>query len=377
MLPPTTIAIFEDAAARPPTLAAWERLCAALDGLPDEVVRDNLRQLDALLEGWPATLRAAPPRWIARLAGGGGEPRAMVCRKARASGSGAWPNDVQALQDPDASRVVELDLSDCGIDAAGCAVLADLLVGTGVSDVCVRGNRVGTGLAALLGPPPSGNLARVDAESCGIDNGSMAEIASAGAHIRLARLSLATNYLNARSMANLAGLSGFARLRELSLAGNKVLAAGVTALLDRGEMLDLVRLDLEGTQCGDEGVARLASGSSLVHLETLTLASCGVGDAGAVRLAESSIAQHVKDLDLRFNYISSEGAFALLASPGALETLRLYRNTIGDELVEMLDRLPAPLTLKTLLLDSEQMSDDARVELQAHPSLRDVVVDFA
>lgn len=365
-------------AALAPSQDVWARLCAELDVMADDDVRDNLADLERLLAHWPAVLRVVPAAWADRLVAKSTEPRTLLCRQVDHRTT-RWEQVLPALQAPDGARIEGADVSRSGLDSAHCGALADLLARTHITTLSIRGNTIGVGLGELLAPRSGGKLRHLDAASSGIESKDILELKTAGIEIELSTLSVAFNYLSADSVANLAGLTGFSTVERLSLAGNKFGARGVTVLVDACAGGSALRdVDLEGTQCGDDGAASIANAAALERLETLSLAACSISDEGARSLAIAPSLAHLRALDLRLNAIAAEGAAALISSRSLahLRQLLLYRNPIDDDLVAGLAHLTSIMSLEMLALDSEGMSEGARAELSGHSALRSVTIDF-
>jgi hypothetical protein len=349
--------------------AGWAEVCALLDELPDDVVRAHVDELEVEMDTWSPQLRAAPPRWAARLQTEGQEPRMQLCRVLGLSRITNRSDLWRALDAADAARIDVLGIAYCDLDEAAAPHLARRLARIGVEQLELMSIDIGAGIAHVLRLSLDGVLASLDAWSCGLGQGVLEAVVADGAAVGLRELGLADNHLKSRDVEHLARLPGLDGVRRLGLRGNKFLAAGVRALAERAPLDGLRELDLEGTQCSDEGAAILAAAPAFARLEVLSLMACVVGDTGAASLAAATSLTALRELDLKFNRITAAGARSLLASTQltALVRLQLDHNAIEDDIVEVLARSPQVARLTTLTLDDTYLSDEARAALQALP----------
>jgi hypothetical protein len=353
--------------------AGWVEVCTLLDEFSDDAVRAHRVELEVELDAWSPQLRAAPPRWVARLRAGGQEPRVQLCRSLDLAFTTNRDDLWRALDAPDAARIDILGVAYCDLDEAAAPDLARRLARIGVERLWLTGNRVGVGIVHVLHLSHDGVLVSLDAESCGLGQGALEVVVADGAAIGLGELGLAVNYLSPRDLEHLARLPGLDGVRRLSLGGNKFLSPGVRILAEQAPLRELRGLNLEGTQCSDEGAAVLATAPAFARLETLSLMSCLVGDTGAASLAAATSLTALRELDLKFNHITAAGVRSLLSSTRltALAQLQLTHNEtedeIEDEIVDVLATCPQVARLASLTLDDTYLSDEARAALQALP----------
>lgn len=355
--------------------AGWTEVCAFLDELSDEVVCAHLDELEIELQAWSPQLRAAPPRWTARLQTEGKEPRVRLCRVLGLSRITDRSDLWRALDSPDAAGIDVLGVADCDLDQAAAPDLSRRLARIGVKQLELMRVDIGLGIAHVLRLSCDGVLASLDAWSCGLGQGVLEAVVADSAAIGLHELGLADNHLQRTDVEHLARLPGLDRLRRLRLSGNKFLADGVRVLAEQAPLGELRDLNLEGTQCSDEGAAVLAGAPTFARLETLSLVACLVGDSGAASLSATTSLRALRELDLKFNRITAAGVRSLLASTplAALARLQLTHNEIGDEIVEVLANCPQVARLASLTLDDTYLSDEARAALQALPLLAGVL----
>jgi Leucine Rich repeat len=349
--------------------AGWTQACALLDQLSDDAVRAHAGELEVELKAWPPQLRVAPPKWAARLRTEGQEPRVQLCRVLDLSRTTDRNELWRAIGAPDAALIETLGVSYCELDAETAPELARRLAQTQVRWLGLTSNPIGVGIAHVLRLSRDGLLARLDADSCGLDHGVLEAVVAEGGAFVLRELGLGDNHLTAQDLEHLARLPGLDGVRRLGLGGNKFLAPGVRVLAEQAPLAELRELNLEGTQCSDEGAAVIAAAPAFARLEVLSLMSCVVGDAGAAALAASTSLTALASLDLKFNRITAAGAGALLASAHlpSLARLELTHNEIGDEILGAVASSPLVTRLASLTLDDTYLSDEARAALQSLP----------
>jgi hypothetical protein len=353
--------------------AAWIRVCAVLDEVPDDVVRAHVDEIDAELDGWSAGIRHPLRPWIARLRAEGREPRMLFARVLGLAPDPLW----RVLESPDIARIHTLSVARCGIDEAAAPELARRLAGIRVTRLDLSDNPIGAGIRHVLPLSLDGAFTALDTDMCRLAGAALETLAAEGTAFAVEELRLGLNHLGPRDVEHLAGLPGFERVRLLSFDGNKFLAAGVRALVDHAGpagLAGLRELDLGGTQCGPGGAAILATDPAFARVETLDLRGCSIKDAGAAALAAATSLTSVRELNLAFNDLTAAGAGALLASTAlaALERLDLSNNEIGDGVVDLIGR---PGRLESLTLDDTYLSDRGRDALLALP-LPDGLLDL-
>jgi hypothetical protein len=351
----------------------WAEVCALLDELPDDVVRAHIEELEVALEAWAPQLRAAPPRWAARLQAEGQEPRVGLCRVLGVGGMpghAARPDDLlRALDAPDVARIDVLGIAYCGFDEGAVPALARRLASIGVRRLDLTDVDIGVGIGHILRLSRDGVLTSLSARSCGLGQGVLEAVVANGAAIGLQEFGLQDNHLNAQDVGHLAKLPGLDGVLRLALGGNKFLAPGVRILFEQAPLHRLRELNLEGTQCGAQGAVALAATPALARLETLSLMSCDIKDAGALALGAATSLVSLRELDLKFNHITATGARALLASTQltSLVRLNLAYNEIEDDIVEVLASCPQVARFASLTLDDTYLSNEARAALQSLP----------
>jgi hypothetical protein len=304
---PELAAALAVARARPPSLATWRRLTAALDATPGHALADAMADVEEACAGWPDALRLVPGRWLRELLDGDVQPRLRVARA------------------------------------------IDLLL----NETCVRGDRFAWTDAPELA---RATIVRVFDDRLG-DAGLHRWLRSQS-HSRIVELALATGIADAGAAA-LAGEPRLAGLRSLALFRNAIGPAGISALLTSPHLgPGLRRLLLGRNMLGETGARALARPTQINHLELLDL-DCNRLDAAAVRvLADAPLLDGVRALNLSNNPIGADGCAALAQSPrlGALEVLYLHDCGLDDAAVLPLLRAPWLANLQNIALSANALS---------------------
>jgi Leucine-rich repeat (LRR) protein len=178
------------------------------------------------------------------------------------------------------------------------------------------------------------------------------------AHLRA--LSLSSQHITVAGVAEITQNPHLRSLERLLLSHHHIDDQGLALIAQCPHLANLKVLTLLDNDIGDVGVEALAS-ATFHHLKVLNLTDNRIGDVGASVLASALWLGGVKHLYLSDNRIGDDGLTELVSRSclTALYSLGLYSNRIGDAGIEALSesfQLPA---LKDLYLDNNPISDDA------------------
>lgn len=154
----------------------------------------------------------------------------------------------------------------------------------------------------------------------------LSKVIAKSTHLQV--LNLAVNRLTDVSAEALAAALPTTKLKVLSLERNSLTAVGVAAIATRLPS-SLEKLELGRNVVGVAGAQALAKG--VVRLHTLGLGFAQLNPEGAQALAP--ILSKLTVLDVSGNHIGGQGCGFLAdrLQDGALETLKLESNAVGDE----------------------------------------------
>jgi hypothetical protein len=304
-----------------PSLVAWRRVVAALDGHgdPTRLVGD-LDAVEAACSHFPDKLRLAPGRWLRRLFDGEREPRLRV------------------------TRAIDISLQ-------GDAVSGDRLAWTDAPELA------------------QATIVRVFDDRLG--DAGLARWLRSTSHPRITELALATGITD-RGAARLADDPRLAGLRSLALFRNQIGAEGLATLIGSPQLgRKLSRLLLGRNQLEQPGARALAGETSIAGLELLDL-DCNRLDGPAVSvLVQAPLLRGVRALNLSNNPIGAQGCAALAACPhfGELETLFLHGASLDDDAVDFLLHAPWLPRLGNLALSENALSIITVERLAEHREL--------
>jgi Leucine Rich repeat/Leucine rich repeat len=145
---------------------------------------------------------------------------------------------------------------------------------------------------------------------------------------------------------------------ELNLRFSKVDAAGTASLASILSQTKVTTLDLSGNLIGNAGAEILSKNTTLTML---SLGSNQIGDAGAQALSKNTT---LTTLNLEWNQIGDAGAQALPKNT-TLTTLDLSGNEIGDAGAKALLKALSKMSLKSLDLSRNCLSDAVKKELKS------------
>lgn len=172
----------------------------------------------------------------------------------------------------------------------------------------------------------------------------------------------------------LADSSNLSGLSSLDLYDNALGASGAMVLVTSAHLGRLTALNLRYNGLGATGAKLLAESARLPRLEVLNLHHNGLGDAGLEDLARSVRLEGLKSLNLRYNGITLQKLPPDLPLPGALRSLGLYNNGLGDDGAKALARWRALASLAALDLGYNNISGVGGRALAESPYLAGLTV---
>ncbi|MBL8924312.1 MAG: hypothetical protein JNJ54_36020 [Myxococcaceae bacterium] len=148
---------------------------------------------------------------------------------------------------------------------------------------------------AVCRPMASSRLVELTLSETGLDDAAARTLAESDI-AQLAWLDLSSNAIGNDGAAALARARFAPRLTRLGLEGNQLGSRGAAALVEG--TASLVALDLSANPLGDDGARELAAAPALGQVELLMLAGCAIGPAGARALLDSPHLQQAKRIVL-------------------------------------------------------------------------------
>jgi hypothetical protein len=290
-----------------PSLVAWRRIVAELDGVSDPV------ELDA----FPDALRRAPGRWIRTLIEGGREPRLQICRALDITLHDIdLPGDRFAWTDaPELAQVTVLRVLDPRLDDLVLARWLDSANNLRLTELALAGAITSRGAHRLAGDDRLINLESLALYRSTIGpKGVAALIGSPKLGRKLRRLLLGRNALGEAGAVALAGETAIADLALLDLDCNQLDGPAMQALV-RAPLLAGVRtLNLSNNPIGPEGIAALATCPHLDALEVLFLHGCQLDDQSVAPLLRAPFMARLRNLALSENRLSMATVEQIAAS---------------------------------------------------------------
>ena len=278
-----------------------------------------------------------------------------------------------------------IDLANNNLGSRSCEALA---AAPSLVELDLTGNTIDEfGGVSLVRSPYFGQWRRLGLANTGVAARTLEALAEHDAPLELRRLDLTGNQIAAAGASALARCRGLAKLESLELSVNALDVAAIRELSEAPFIPHLRHLSLSFNPLTDAGIAHMLTSSRLERLERLELHHCAIygsvelpdelgwvvndldldsnpfGDAFIEELASKSWMRSVRKLNLRRVRMTDRGAQALASSEhlASLEVLDLGDNWIsGEGAAALIDGLPG---LRELGLGGTNLDDAAARKL--------------
>lgn len=392
-----------------PSRALWEQLCQMLDEAdPGEMLELWVPYIRGHQRQWPASLGAAPERWIQTLFAGEDDiPQLSAALSLSVRDRDVGDEEIFELTcSPfvDGLRMLSLGFErrvpwrreritfGCVRDLIKCAHLK------GLKTLHLTGQHLGAeSLAALLSPEGlpelqvldmsyndleflqpstlagiSHNLSELALRDTELTLQGITALTEAGLLDGLRRLDLSYNRgLDIRGLIELIETPRWGELEGLGLSGCNLTPGLLSELVAAIPVSSLTRLELAGNALFDEDHGQLLAtlrliGRESVGLRHLDLGSTGLTDRAMIALADSALLMGLEGLVLSDNQLGHETIEALVQHDFFVgrTTLDFSDNQLGDEGFVQLMRSDMLGILKTLSLSNNDIGDEALDELE-------------
>jgi hypothetical protein len=332
---------------RPPSRAAWDHLCLALEEWPAEALEQQaLPYVTSILDRWPDALRVANPRWIKAFLRERKIPWLPLVRSVGFHGTRlTLEGMLKALDQLQSARLLELNLADAiELHVAEATALAAHPTLAQLRTIKLsNAYRSGEALVTLLSSPNLSALERLEVNGLHVDDPlreALTRLEQLGHQWLPSLRSLRIGWMYGGGDDQLREqrrIFPLGQLEKLELNYHGMDQQGLASLLEDTRWRALRTLRLPNTQLTANMVRTMQEHLPMELIETLTIDPIQNEQGAPLKQLMAGELDALRELELGAGKLNDVGLRALLErSPGKLEALQAPAAMVEEEGFEAL-----------------------------------------